>query len=51
MSLSLLRKIADDIVSSKLTIMVDETTDVNTVEQVVTVLHWVSNDLDVHEDL
>ena len=30
--------------------MVDETTDVNTVEQVVIVLHWVSDDLNVHED-
>ena len=36
--------------ASKFTIMVDETTDISTTEQVVIVLRWVGTDLDVHED-
>ena len=50
MALKLLRKIADDVRTSKFTIMVDETTDISTTEQVVIVLRWVGTDLDVHED-
>ena len=50
MALNLLRKIADNVRISKFTIMIDETTDVSTAEQVVIVLRWVGSDLDVHED-
>ncbi len=50
MALNLLRNIADNVRTSKFTIMIDETTDVSTTEQVVIVLRWVGSDLDVHED-
>ncbi len=50
MALNLLRNIANNVRTSKFTIMIDETTDVSTTEQVVIVLRWVGSDLDVHED-
>ena len=50
MALKVLRIIAEDMRTSKFAITVDETTDICTTEQVVTVLHWVGIDLDVHED-
>ncbi len=50
MALNLLRNIADNVRTSKFTILIDETTDVSTTEQVVIVLRWVGSDLDVHED-
>ena len=45
-----LRKIITSLQSVKYTIMVDETTDVSTVEQVVLVYRWVDSSLQVHED-
>ena len=46
-----LRQIADNIrTSRKFSIMVDETTDVSTREQVVFALRWIGSDLSVHED-
>ena len=45
-----LTDIVSDIRSSVFTIMVDEATDISTTEQVVFVLHWVDDRLDVHED-
>ena len=50
MALHILRKIALSIQSTKFTIMVDETTDVSTNEQVLIVLRWVDQHLDIHED-
>lgn len=50
MTLRIVREIAGNIQSSKFTIMVDETTDISTSEQVVVVLHWVNENLEVHED-
>ncbi len=47
MALNLLRNIADNVRTSKFTIMIDETTDVRTTEQVVIVLRWVGSDLDM----
>ena len=51
MALRMLREIASNIQSSMFTIMVDETTDASTREQVVIVLRWVDDELMVHEDL
>ena len=50
MALRILRQIASSIQTSIFTIMVDETTDVGTKEQVVIVLRWVDNKLNVNED-
>ena len=50
MALRILRELAANIQSTKFTIMVDETTDVSTTEQVVIVLRWVDQNLEVHED-
>lgn len=50
MSLHILREIASSIQSCFFTIMVDETTDISTTEQVVMVLRWVDPTLAVHED-
>lgn len=50
MALHILQKIALSLQSTKFTIMVDETTDVSTNEQVVIVLCWVDQHLDVHKD-
>ncbi len=44
MALNLLRNIADNVRTSKCNIMIDETTDVSTTEQVVIVLRWVGSD-------
>ena len=48
MALQILRELAASIQSTEFTIMVDETTDVTTTEQVVIVLHWVDQSLEVH---
>ena len=48
MALRILRELAASLQSTKFTIMVDETTDVTTTEQVVIVLHWVDQSLEVH---
>ena len=50
MALRILRELAASIQSTKFTIMVDETTDISTTEQVVIVLRWVDQSLEVHED-
>ena len=50
MSLHILREIASNLQSCFYTIMVDETTDISTTEQVVIVLRWVNPTLAVHED-
>ena len=50
MALRILRELAANIQSTKFTIKVDETTDVSTTEQVVMVLRWVEQSLEVHED-
>ena len=50
MALQILRELAASIQSTEFTIMVDETTDVTITEQVVIVLCWVDQSLEVHED-
>ena len=50
MALAILRKIAANIQKSKFSILVDETTDQSVKEQVVIVLRWVDEKLEVHED-
>ena len=50
MASKVLRIIAEYVHTSKFAIMVDETTDNSTTEQIVIVLHWVGIDLDAHED-
>ncbi len=51
MALRVLRGIAASIQATPfITVMVDETTDVSNVEQVVVCLRWVSGTLEVHED-
>ena len=50
MALTVLRKIASNIQAENFTIMIDETTDVSTTEQVVVVFRWVDSFLQVNED-
>ena len=50
MALRILRSIMVNIQSSKFTIMIDETTDISTQEQVVVVFRWVDSHLVAHED-
>ena len=51
MSKMVLRKISQNLQHTTFyTIMVDETTDVSNVEQVVICLRWVSEKFEVHED-
>ena len=50
MAMQILRQLTASIQSTKFTVMVDETTDVSTTEQVVIVFRWVDSSLEVHED-
>ena len=50
MALRVLRQIASNVQATNFTIMIDETTDTSTTEQVVFVLRWVDSSLQVHED-
>ena len=50
MALKALRQIATIIQATHFTIMIDETTDTSTTEQVVVVFRWVDDALQVHED-
>ena len=50
MALRVLRQIASNVQATHFTIMIDETTDPSTTEQVVVVFRWVENSLQVHED-
>lgn len=51
MTLSVLRQIASNVHATHFTIMIDETTDTSTNEQVVVVFRWVDySSLQVHED-
>lgn len=50
MSLRILREISAKLQAKPFTIMVDETTDASTQEQVVIVLRWVDEYLEPHED-
>ena len=51
MSFQILRKLASALQNTAYyTIMIDETTDVSTQEQVVVCFRWVSDDFEVHED-
>ena len=50
MALRVLRQIASNVQATHFTIMIDETTDTNTTEQVVVVFRWVDSSLQVHED-
>ena len=50
MSLRILRDVSAKLEGTPYTIMVDETTDASTQEQVVIVLRWVDEDLEPHED-
>ena len=45
-----LRHITSNLLSAKFTVMVDETSDVSTIEQVVLVFRWVDSSLEAHED-
>ena len=48
--MKVLKQITSNLQSYKFTIMVDETTDVSTTEQVVLVFRWVDSLLQVHKD-
>ena len=50
MAQSILREISSEVSGKWFTIMVDETTDLNNVEQMVFCLRFVSDDLEVHEE-
>ena len=50
MALRILRDITANLQSTKYCIMIDETSDISTQEQVVVVMRWVDGNLDVHED-
>ena len=50
MAISIIRKISTRIQGSFFTVMIDETTDMGNVEQVVLVIRWVDNNLCAHED-
>ena len=50
MALRVLRQIASNVQATHFTIMIDETTDTSTTEQVVVVFRWVDSSLQVHED-
>jgi hypothetical protein len=50
MSLQILRGVSAKLEGKLFSIMVDETTDASTQEQVVVVLRWVDEDLEPHED-
>ena len=50
MALRVLRDISGNVHDRPFTVMVDETTDASTQEQVVIVLRWVDDNLDPHED-
>ena len=50
MAMQILRNLTANLQSTKFTVMVDETTDISTTEQVVIVFRWVDNSLEVHED-
>ena len=50
MAMQVLRNLTANLQSTKFTVMVDETTDVSTTEQVVIVFRWVDSSLEVHED-
>ena len=51
MALCVLRKIAENLqISLFFTVMVDETTDVSNVEQVVICLRWVDENFEVQEE-
>ena len=50
MALRVLRDISGNVQDRPFTVMVDETTDASTQEQVVIVLRWVDDNLDPHED-
>jgi hypothetical protein len=50
MALRILREITSNLQSTKYCIMIDETSDISTQEQVVVVMRWVDGNLDVHED-
>ena len=50
MELRVLRDISGNVQNRPFTVMVDETTDASTQEQVVIVLRWVDDNLDPHED-
>ena len=50
MAMQTLRHLTANLQSTNFTVMVDETTDVSTTEQVVIVFRWVDSSLEVHED-
>ena len=50
MAMQILRHITSNLQTTKFTVMVDETSDVSTIEQVVLVFRWVDSSLEVHED-
>ena len=50
MAMQILRHITSNLQTTKFTVIVDETSDVSTVEQVVLVFRWVDSSLEVHED-
>ena len=51
MALSVLRDIVKQVQSASfITVMIDETADISNSEQVVIVLRWVAENLDVYED-
>ena len=49
-ALRVLRQVASNVQATNFTIMIGETTDTSTTEQVVFVLRWVDSSLQVHED-
>ena len=51
MAQKIVREIVHKIQSKFFAIMIDETTDASNLEEVVIVIHWVYEDLYVHEDL
>ena len=51
MALTILRQIANEISGKWYTVMVDKTTDLSNIEQMILCLRHVDNDLEVHEDV